>query len=221
MVSASGPVRIGSATSVALHLIALATLAAHGPIRPATATQRPMAVALKPALAVERDMGKPAPSRPAPHLHSRHLPAKVSPFSPASYNAPQLTAASTPPAESSAGTAVPAPAAVAVSAPLATADPAALEIAAPAFDADYLRNPAPVYPLIARRLREQGKVVLRVLVNTAGNADDVQLRVSSGSERLDASARETVMRWKFSPARRGAQPVPAWVLVPISFSLEG
>jgi periplasmic protein TonB len=48
----------------------------------------------------------------------------------------------------------------------------------------------------------------------------VQVRSSSGSTRLDEAARETVKRWKFVPARRGSEPVPAWVLIPISFRLE-
>ena len=38
--------------------------------------------------------------------------------------------------------------------------------------------------------------------------------------RLDDAARATVLRWKFVPARRGSEPVPAWVLIPISFRLE-
>jgi protein TonB len=89
------------------------------------------------------------------------------------------------------------------------------------FAADYLRNPAPPYPPMSRRLGEQGKVLLRVLVNTAGSADEVQVRDSSGSPRLDEAARETVKRWKFVPARRGEEPVPTWVLIPVSFKLEG
>jgi protein TonB len=57
-------------------------------------------------------------------------------------------------------------------------------------------------------------------VNERGLAGDVQVRTSSGSERLDATAQDTVRHWKFVPARRGEMPVGAWVLVPISFSLR-
>jgi protein TonB len=70
-------------------------------------------------------------------------------------------------------------------------------------------------------MNEQGRVVLRVLVNADGLAERVELRTSSGSSRLDQSALETVRSWKFVPARQGANPVAAWVLVPISFSLQG
>jgi protein TonB len=92
---------------------------------------------------------------------------------------------------------------------------------APIFAADYLDNPPPVYPALSRRVGEQGRVVLRVLVNPRGRADDVEIRSSSGHSRLDDAARETVRRWRFVPAKRGDQPVPAWVLIPISFRLEG
>ena len=68
---------------------------------------------------------------------------------------------------------------------------------------------------------EQGRVILRVHVSVAGHADEVQVQSTSGSGRLDGSASEAVRRWKFAPARRGQEAVPAWVLVPISFKLEG
>lgn len=64
-------------------------------------------------------------------------------------------------------------------------------------------------------------MVLRVLVNAAGGAETVSIHTSSGFGRLDAAALEAVKQWKFVPARQGDRPVPAWVLVPISFTLEG
>ena len=88
------------------------------------------------------------------------------------------------------------------------------------FDAGYLNNPAPPYPPASRRLGEEGKVILRVRVSPEGNADEVELKTSSGSPRLDDSARRTVRRWQFIPARRGGTAVESWVLVPILFKLE-
>lgn len=96
-----------------------------------------------------------------------------------------------------------------------------LPLTPPRFDAAYLDNPAPAFPALSRRLQEQGRVLLRVLVTVGGNAERVELRSSSGSARLDGAAFETVKRWCFVPARQGADAVAAWVLVPISFALEG
>ena len=68
---------------------------------------------------------------------------------------------------------------------------------------------------------EQGRVFLRVLVAADGVAQQVELKTTSGSPRLDHAALDAVKRWRFVPARQGDQAVAAWVVVPISFSLEG
>ena len=91
----------------------------------------------------------------------------------------------------------------------------------PHFDADYLRNPAPEYPAFSKRRGEEGRVLLRVNVGADGLPRAIEIHTTSGFERLDDAAVETVKRWKFVPARQGDKPVAAWVLVPISFSLEG
>lgn len=91
----------------------------------------------------------------------------------------------------------------------------------PTHDAAYLRNPPPRYPIIARRNGEQGTVTLRVLVTREGLPASVSVEKTSGSDHLDSAALETVKTWRFMPARRGDQPVEAWVLVPIVFKLEG
>jgi protein TonB len=98
--------------------------------------------------------------------------------------------------------------------------PAPEAITAPRFDADYLDNPKPVYPATSRRLGEQGKVLLRVLVSAAGLAEKVELKTSSSFTRLDQAAQEAVSRWRFVPARRGEQPIAAWVQVPLTFQLD-
>ena len=129
----------------------------------------------------------------------------------------QLAAAVDSPAPVAA-TVPPAPTIAAAPAPAASA-PAAVP-SQPRFDADYLDNPKPPYPAISRRLSEQGRVVLRVHVDADGRPADVQLHVSSGSSRLDQSALDTVRRWKFAPAKLGKEPIAAWVLVPIAFTLK-
>jgi len=90
----------------------------------------------------------------------------------------------------------------------------------PRFDAAYLQNPEPGYPLLSKRLGEEGRVILRVLVNPEGLAEQVEVRQSSGHSRLDQAALGTVRRWRFTPARRGAERLAAWVLVPLSFQLD-
>ncbi|MBW8372040.1 MAG: TonB family protein [Thiobacillus sp.] len=87
--------------------------------------------------------------------------------------------------------------------------------------ADYLNNPRPPYPPLSRRQGEQGTVHLNILVNPDGSVARLELLKSSGHPRLDKSAIETVQSsWKFEPARQGGNPVAAWVIVPIQFTLR-
>lgn len=103
----------------------------------------------------------------------------------------------------------------------ASTDSEQAPLSLPSLQADYLNNPAPDYPDDSRRQGEQGRVLLRVFVNAAGVVEQVALRKSSGYLRLDQAALETVKTWHFVAGRRGTEAVAAWVVVPISFSLEG
>ncbi len=85
----------------------------------------------------------------------------------------------------------------------------------------YLSAPAPSYPVAALRAGLQGTVVLRVLVDIDGRPSEVSIQTSSGHRALDLAARSQVLRsWRFQPALQNGQPVQAYGLVPVSFSLE-
>ena len=81
-----------------------------------------------------------------------------------------------------------------------------------------MRNRLPAYPPAARRLGEEGLVILRVLVNPSGASQSVQVYRSSGHPRLDEAAVQAILRWTFVPAERGRRPVMAWLLVPVRFA---
>ena len=102
-------------------------------------------------------------------------------------------------------------------APAARAEPPATP---PLFNAAYLRNPAPVYPTVARRSGTEGTVMLKVLVSPEGAPVRVELDQSSGSQPLDGAALDAVKGWRFVPARRGTQNIEGWVRVPIVFKLD-
>ena len=90
----------------------------------------------------------------------------------------------------------------------------------PSANAAYLHNPAPSYPAMSRRLAEQGRVMVRVLIGTDGLPQKAELQSGSGYDRLDRAALDAVMRWRFVPGRRGDVPETMWVSVPIVFNLE-
>jgi len=206
---------IASATAAGLHALAVVLLLQYAPVRSALIQAAPVMVSLiappqiveKPQqppkpLPVKAKAQRPEPAEPRPLITAAsEAPAPVTAPAPA----PQLLAPveGSPPPPSAARTAAPVP------------------FVPPNFNAAYLDNPPPPYPALARRMGEQGKLVLRVLVNVKGTADKVELKSGSGSTRLDNTALETVRRWRFIPARQGSEAVPAWVLIPITFTLEG
>lgn len=67
---------------------------------------------------------------------------------------------------------------------------------------------------------EQGKVLLRVLVNANGLPEQIEIKESSGFDRLDRAALNAVQRWKFVPGKRNGVPEAMWNIVPVNFVLE-
>jgi protein TonB len=200
--------RIGAVATLGLHLVAAAALLAYEPARSVLYAAVPVMVSLitPPKAAPPVEIPPPRP-KPKPIVKPVIKKPDPPPVIMAPVEAPAPIAAALPP---------PAPAPPVVATP-----PPVVPVTPPVFAADYLENPPPSYPALSRRLREEGRLVLRVLVNPAGAADEVQVRDSSGHARLDEAARDTVRRWRFVPAKRGETPVAAWVLIPISFKLEG
>lgn len=166
-------------------------------------------------------VASPAPvqaSRPAPKPEPRKSEQAAPKPAPK-----QPSAAETQTEPSTLPTTAPSVAAVAASAGSATAAvapaaPAKVEL--PSASADYLNNPKPAYPPLSRRLREEGKVVLRVLIEADGSASRAEIRHSSGHERLDQAALQTVLKWRYVPARRNGIPESMWFNIPINFILE-
>lgn len=169
------------------------------------------------------EVSKPAPPKPTPR-RVRPAPAKVAPPVPVTQAPTAVSREEPPPAPAAPVAETPAPPVEAPATSPAPARPAEsrpAETVAARFDAAYLNNPAPAYPPLSRRMREEGKVMLRVFVTDEGTAGTIELSASSGSARLDAAARNAVSRWRFVPAKQDGRNIDAWVVVPIIFKLEG
>lgn len=151
----------------------------------------------------------PAAAKPLP-LARPTPPVKALPAIPASFSTAAAPAPDGPVLQAANATPITTPAAA-----VGTA-----AITAARFDADYLQNPAPIYPRAAKRMGEQGRVMLRAHVLPSGQPESVEVKATSGSPRLDEAALEAVRRWRFVPAHHGDQAVSSWVVIPISFSLE-
>lgn len=121
------------------------------------------------------------------------------------------------------------PAAVAPAAPAEPVAPAAMAPAATPAPArpktitsgiQYIQAPQPDYPPISRRMGEEGKAILRVLVNDKGRPERIEVHQSSGSPRLDEAARQAASRAVFKPFIEDGKPVAAYAIVPIRFQLD-
>ena len=95
-----------------------------------------------------------------------------------------------------------------------------MKVELPSSDAQYLQNPKPNYPAMSKRMGEQGKVLVLVLIGADGLPQKAEIKQSSGFERLDKAALNTVMSWKYVPGKRGGVPEAMWFNVPINFVLE-
>lgn len=73
---------------------------------------------------------------------------------------------------------------------------------------------------MSKRLGEQGRVVVKVLIGEDGQPQKVELHTTSGFERLDKAAMEAAMRWRYVPGKRGGAPEAMWYQIPIQFTLE-
>jgi len=157
----------------------------------------------------------PAPTQLTQRPHAQALPQTTAVPTAPTPVAATAAAESTP----SANTATASPAPPSAQAPsVRTASPAAVVL--PSSDADYLNNPAPVYPRMSRRMGEQGTVLVRVLISADGRAEQAEIRISSGYARLDEAALDTVKRWRYVPGKRAGTAEAMWFNVPVRFVLD-
>lgn len=211
---------------VGLHVLGLWALQA-GLLRRAVELVVPVSVLsemIEPPQPQTTPTPQPSQPRPAPTPRSASEPRPVLP------PAVQPVAIATPTPAPPAPTGVTAPQTPAPAAALAAVEPAAPpappappatpKIDLPSSSADYLNNPPPAYPPLSKRLGEQGKVVIRAFIEANGTATKAEIRTSSGYERLDQTALQTVLRWRYVPGKRAGVVEAMWFNVPINFVLE-
>jgi periplasmic protein TonB len=162
-----------------------------------------------PAPPAPKPLPKPAPAS-APTAPE---PAQARVSETASNNASEPTAGPTPSSATATPAAVPAP-----SAP--PAPPAPPQVELPYRSASYLNNAPPRYPPLSRRMGEQGTVVVRALIEVDGTASQASIKTSSGYERLDQTALQTVQNWRYVPGKRGGVPEAMWFNIPLNFVLD-
>lgn len=104
-----------------------------------------------------------------------------------------------------------------VAAPALPAPQVPPNIELPSSNPGHLSNPKPDYPRLSIQLNEQGTVIVRVLVDESGSATKAEIHGSSGYHRLDQTALQAALRWRYVPGKQAGVPKPMWVDVPIPF----
>jgi TonB family protein len=85
----------------------------------------------------------------------------------------------------------------------------------------YKMNRAPRYPLAAIDRKDSGEVLLRVDFDRDGRVTDIAVERRVGREYFEHAALAAVREWTFEPERAGDVGIPARVLVPIRFCIQG
>lgn len=78
----------------------------------------------------------------------------------------------------------------------------------------------PRYPIESRRKKEQGTVVLSLMLGLDGEVASISVSRSSGFARLDDAALDAVRKWRWEPMIRAGQPVMVKGVVEIPFVLQ-
>jgi protein TonB len=204
------------------------------PLRLPKLIEKPMPVA-PPAPMSRPDPEPPTPEAPPPLAPTPAAPVAAAPPAPIAPAAPS-SVTSGPPAtdvvDRSSGVFASAPAPSPSTngpASASSASPQATGPAVAALPTDGITQRAipqggyqhrPAYPSSARRLGVQGTTLLSVLVADDGRVANVVVTQSAGHPDLDQAAAEAVRRWRFEPARRGAEKVAMWVQLPVEFRLR-
>ncbi|MFW5332372.1 energy transducer TonB [Hydrogenophaga sp. ZJX-1] len=172
---------------------------------------------------IELPQPQVTPTPPPPQPRPTAVPKKVTPPAPKPAPQPVAMVDPTPSPTAATGTTEPQPPAPPPQTPMVVAEPAPPappKVELPSSSADYLNNAPPPYPPLSKRLGEQGKVIVRAFIEVNGTASKAEIRTSSGYERLDQTALQTVLKWRYIPGKRAGVPEAMWFNIPINFVLE-
>ncbi|MEO8281048.1 MAG: energy transducer TonB [Ideonella sp.] len=84
----------------------------------------------------------------------------------------------------------------------------------------YLVEPRMSVPLLSRRLKESGTVVLRITVDVRGLLKGAVVTKSSGFPRLDEQALQDIRSARFAPQTENGQPIEWQTLAPLAYEVN-
>jgi len=143
----------------------------------------------------------PSKMQPAPVIKKRVTPAVKKTARPKPL---PKTAASAPP--------------IAQAAPIAPTSPKVIPLTTQV--SLHGKRVSPIYPKRALRMRQEGTVMLKVLVDKQGDQKEIQVSRSSRFPMLDRAALEAVKQWRFRSTMQDGTTILSWVQVPVEFRIR-
>ena len=83
---------------------------------------------------------------------------------------------------------------------------------------EVIKQSRPEYPISARKAGVEGRVTVRVLINTDGKVEKVE--VIKGHPMLNEAAMDAASKWEFTPGEQDGKPVKVWMNIPIDYKLK-
>ena len=83
-----------------------------------------------------------------------------------------------------------------------------------------VRSMPVTYPPLAEKQEIEGRVVVRVLINSKGKAEKMEVVESEPENLFDEAAMKSLKYWQFRPGILGGELVATWVKIPLSFKLD-
>ena len=78
----------------------------------------------------------------------------------------------------------------------------------------------PAYPASERRAGNEGTVQVRVLIGADGRVKEIRRVSATSGAFFEATRRQALDHWRFTPATRGGMPVESWKTMSIRFVLR-
>ncbi len=91
-------------------------------------------------------------------------------------------------------------------------------VTGPVVAPELIEKISPDYPETARRVRIEGRVILRATIGLDGRVENVT--VLSGNPLLTEAAADAVRRWRYRPASLNGEPVRVYFQAVVWFKLE-
>jgi protein TonB len=76
----------------------------------------------------------------------------------------------------------------------------------------------PVYPVLAKQTRREGRVELRAIISADGRIESLEM--VSGDALFEQSAMDAVLRWRYRPTYLNGQAVKVDTFITVIYTMQ-